>query len=63
MSNGPITRKTLILEVHLTFEGDYIPAEDCAGYAEQWIDAGLNDRDDLIRWTVVQQGDVKEVEL
>lgn len=34
----------------LTFHGDYIDADDIPQYLEQWIDSGLEDRDDLRGW-------------
>jgi len=57
------TRKTLILQIHLRFEGEYIPADEVAQYAENWIDSGLHDRDDLRGWTVTQDGPVVETEI
>ena len=35
----------------LTFHGDYIPAEDVESYFQGWVDAGLDDRDDLRSWS------------
>jgi hypothetical protein len=33
------------------FEGDYIPKEDIDDYLQQWLDSGLDDRDDLRGWS------------
>lgn len=57
------TRKELVLEVHLVFEGDYLSADEVAGAAESWIESGLTDRDDLIGHMVVLQDHVVETEL
>lgn len=35
----------------LTFHGDYVPAEDINQYIQQWLDSGLDDRDDLRGWS------------
>lgn len=35
----------------LTFHGDYISAEDVETYFQGWVDAGLDDRDDLRSWS------------
>jgi hypothetical protein len=35
----------------LTFHGDYVDAEDVERYFHDWVDAGLDDRDDLRGWT------------
>jgi hypothetical protein len=34
----------------LTFHGDYIDTNDIPQYFQQWIDGGLEDRDDLRGW-------------
>jgi hypothetical protein len=44
------TRKTVVMTVVATFEGDYIPANQAEQYLEHWIDSGLEDRDDLRGW-------------
>lgn len=44
------TRKTVVLTVVATLEGDYIPAVQAEDYLTQWIDGGLEDRDDLRGW-------------
>lgn len=35
----------------LTFHGDYIGKDDVANYFQGWVDAGLDDRDDLRSWS------------
>lgn len=56
-----ITRKSVTLTIDLTFVGEYISAEDVVQYAENWIDSGLYDRDDLIAWKITS-GPVTEAE-
>ena len=51
MSNGPLTRKNVAGTFTATFEGDYIPKEDIDSYLQQWLDSGLDDRDDLRGWS------------
>ena len=34
----------------VTFHGDYISAADAPDYLGQWLDTGLEDRDDLRAW-------------
>ncbi|MFJ7070158.1 hypothetical protein [Streptomyces sp. NPDC101115] len=34
----------------LTFHGSYLDADDIPQYFDQWIDGGLEDRDDLRGW-------------
>lgn len=46
-----------------TFHGDYVPAEDINQYVQQWLNSGLDDRDDLRDWSLTilsireEQGD------
>lgn len=54
------TTKYVTATVSLTFHGDYLDAGDVRGYAEGWIDAGLEDRDDLRGWRITW-GEVTEV--
>lgn len=51
MSNGPLTRKSVRGTFTAVFEGDYIPKEDIDDYLQQWLDSGLDDRDDLRGWS------------
>jgi hypothetical protein len=44
------SRKTLVVTLVATFEGDYIPPDQLMDYMTMWIDAGLEDRDDLVGW-------------
>lgn len=44
------TTKYVTATLKLTFHGDYIEKDDVAAYAEQWLDMGLEDRDDLRSW-------------
>lgn len=52
MTERQRTRKVVKLAITLTFEGDYFEADECAGVAENWIDSGLDDRDDLRGWAI-----------
>ena len=52
MSNGPLTSKTVTARLTAFFEGDYIPADQVDDYLIGWIDSGLDDRDDLVGWTL-----------
>lgn len=49
------TRKVVTATLTATFEGDYIRADDAPTYLEQWVDGGLEDRDDLRGWTLTVQ--------
>lgn len=51
MSNGPLTRKNVAGTFTATFEGDYIPKDYIDTYLQQWLDSGLDDRDDLQGWS------------
>ncbi len=51
MSNGPLTRKSVCGTFTATFEGDYIPKDDIEHYLNAWLDAGLDDRDNLRGWS------------
>lgn len=44
------TTKYLTGTFKVTFHGGYIAADDCAQYLIEWLDAGLDDRDDLRSW-------------
>lgn len=46
------SKKIVTLTVQAEFRGDYIPANQTAEYLESWIDCGLEDRDDLVGWTI-----------
>lgn len=59
MSNGPLTSKTVVVTLTAHFEGDYIPKEDVVQYLDNWLDSGLDDRDDLVGWTT-EYGPVTE---
>ena len=52
MSNGPLTSMTVQAKLTALFEGDYIPKEDVDEYLIDWVGSGLEDRDDLIGWTL-----------
>lgn len=52
MSNGPLTAKTVEVKLIANFYGDYIPKEDVDSYLIDWIDSGLDDRDDLLGWSI-----------
>jgi len=54
------TTKIVSVLVELTFHGDYLDRDEVVGYAEGWIDAGLEDRDDLRGWTTTF-GPVREI--
>jgi hypothetical protein len=51
MGNGPLTRKQVAGTFTVTFEGDYIPKESIEDYLNQWLDSGLEDREDLRGWS------------
>lgn len=51
MSNGPLTRKNVAGTFTATFEGDYVPKDDIEYYLNAWLDAGLDDREDLRGWS------------
>ncbi len=51
MSNGPLTRKSVSGTFTATFEGSYVPKEYIDSYLQQWLDSGLEDRDDLRGWS------------
>lgn len=42
-----VTRKEAVFTVLVTFEGDYIGADEVVDVTSGWIHAGLEDRDDL----------------
>lgn len=52
MSNGPLTAKTVEVKLIANFYGDYVPVEDVDSYLIDWIDSGLDDRDDLLGWSI-----------
>ena len=54
------TTKIVSILLELTFRGDYIDKDDVRAYAGRWIDAGLDDRDDLRGWTTTF-GPVREI--
>ena len=68
MANGPLTSKTVVAKLTAFFSGDYIPKEDVDDYLIDWVDSGLDDRDDLVGWTIEiesvkeypMEGDTKE---
>jgi len=45
------TTKYLTGTFAVTFHGDYVDADDVASYLDGWLDAGLDDRDDLRSWS------------
>lgn len=54
------TTKRVTVAVTATFHGDYIDADEVTGRLQGWIDAGLDDRDDLRHWSFTA-GQVFEV--
>ncbi len=46
------TRKLVVCTLGVIFEGDYIPTNQIEDYLVQWIEAGLEDRDDLKSWSL-----------
>lgn len=52
MANGPLTSKTVVAKLTAFFEGDYIPKNQLDDYLILWLDSGLEDRDDLVGWTI-----------
>ena len=50
MTERERTTKRVTGTFTLTFHGSYINADDIPQYFEQWIDGGLEDRDDLRGW-------------
>lgn len=44
--------KRLVLELELTFDGDYYDLDELATVAEWWIEGGFEDRDDLVGWSI-----------
>lgn len=48
-----MSSKRVVMVLELRFQGDYYDASEVAGMAENWIDSGLNDRDNLRGWRVV----------
>lgn len=53
MQHVTATRKRVLMVLELNFQGDYYDASEVAGMAENWIDSGLTDRDNLRGWRVV----------
>lgn len=53
MSERERTTKRVTGTFTLTFYGDYIDASDIPRYFDQWVDSGLEDRDDLRGWNFV----------
>jgi hypothetical protein len=47
-----LTSKTVTAKLTAFFEGDYIPKEDVDDYLIDWVGSGLEDRDDLVGWTL-----------
>jgi|GEM_PF-5653466 len=45
------TTKYVDVTVQLIFMGSYYDADECGSVATGWIDAGLEDRDNLRGWT------------
>lgn len=43
--------KTVTMTITATFYGDYHGVDEVTGYLQTWINAGLDDRDDLRTWT------------
>jgi hypothetical protein len=60
MTDPERTTKIVSVLVELTFYGDYLDKDEIPSYAEGWIEAGLNDRDDLRGWTITF-GPVREI--
>jgi hypothetical protein len=54
------TTKYVTATVRLVFHGDYVDRTEVTSYAEGWLDAGLEDRDDLRSWTI-SFGTVREI--
>lgn len=54
------TTKIVSVLLELTFHGGYVDKGDVEQYATQWIDGGLEDRDDLRGWTTTF-GPVREI--
>lgn len=50
MSSEQRTTKYVTGTFTATFHGDYIDADDVETYLTGWLDAGLEDRDDLRTW-------------
>lgn len=44
------TTKIVTFTVVAKFYGNYLDVDEVAGHAQNWIDSGLNDRDDLRAW-------------
>lgn len=61
MSDAGRTTKKVTGTFTLTFHGDYLDKDDVVTYFQGWVDAGLDDRDDLRNWTFDVQ-DVTEVQ-
>lgn len=57
-----MSEKYVTLKVIAKFDGDYYGADEVAGMLEEWIDSGLDDRDDLVGWIIVQDGETVEME-
>lgn len=51
MSDDNRTTKYVEVTIRATFHGDYLDSDEVGPYLEQWIDSGLEDRDDLRGWT------------
>ena len=51
MSERQRTTKRVTGTFTLTFHGDYIDKDDVASYFQDWVDSGLDDRDDLRSWS------------
>lgn len=51
MSSEQRTTKYVTGTFHVKFHGDYIDASDVGRYLSGWLDAGLEDRDDLRAWS------------
>ena len=55
-----MSEKIVVLTITARFVGDYYDASEVAGVLEEWIDSGLEDRDDLVGWTIRQTGETHE---
>ena len=49
---------TVRVVLDIRFEGDYLNENERMSCSEDWIGSGLEDRDDLVGWSVVEMNHV-----
>jgi len=62
--NDPLpTTHRVALTVTVEFKGDYYSPDEMADVATGWIDAGLEDRDDVVGWIITSPAEPTEESL